>query len=640
MIGDWLAAVPPFLVVLAFIIIPGTVVRLAGWSARPVGLYFLAPAISVAIVAVSAALADVIGVPWSPLPVAVLTIVAGAAAYALRRWVGPEHPAPPAPRQVVAASAGFLAASVIIVAQLTSVFIGPEHISQTFDNVVHLNSIRYALDAGSASPWTIGATSDIGFYPNAWHALVTMSAAMTGAGVPVAVNATNVAIGAVVWPASCMALGAALFRDRATALVASGALATGFGAFPILLMFFGVLYPNATGYSLIAAGLAALCLLLRARSTPHRVRAAVLLLVVCAGVGLGHPNAFLALFALGTFSTLVVLMTAAMRARSRTTWIVNGAIGVVLLAAGAALWRFSRTPWEMSRWGPWQGTGDALREALFASPGDAPLTPLVSLLIVAGLIAAVVRPRWVVVVVPFAVAGFMFVLVSGTPRENFLREMVTNPWYNDSYRLAALLPIAAIPVATLGAVAVVSMARRLVRRLSVPRALPAVIAPIAAAALFSVGFGPNVLAMADSARVSYQYTETAPLLSTDEKELLSRLDDSIPPDAVIAANPWTGGSLAYALADREVLERHMFGSRSEDEELIDTRLRYISTDSRVCEAVTRLGVTHVLDFGSQNVFNDPGQGLDRRGLNDLEPSDELVLVDAEGSARLFKIEGC
>ncbi len=71
------------------------------------------------------------------------------------------------------------------------------------------------------------------------------------------------------------------------------------------------------------------------------------------------------------------------------------------------------------------------------------------------------------------------------------------------------------------------------------------------------------------------------------------------------------------------------------------RLSLIDSDPKVCEVVDRLGVDYVLDFGAQNVWNNPGVGLDRQGLYDLPASPHLVLIDEQGpNARLFRIEGC
>ncbi|TDN88387.1 DUF6541 family protein [Microbacterium sp. BK668] len=640
MSAEWLPAVPPFLLAAGLLIVPGLAVRLVGWNVRAVGPYLFVPAVSVAIVAVASNLAPVLRMPWSLLPVGLVTLLAVVGAWALRRWVGAETVPRPGVTTVVAAAGGLLLAAVILCWQLTTAFVAPGNVSQTFDNIVHLNSIRLALDTANSSAFQIGATSDIGFYPNAWHSVVTLTAQLSGAAVPVAVNAANLAIGGILWPASCMALAVAFFGPRRTALLASAALSTAFGAFPVLLMSFGVLYPNATGYAVVPAGLAAIWLLLAARGAAQRTRAAVLLLVVCAAIGLGHPNAFLALFALGTCMTLAQLIVVALTERSRRVWIVNGSIALVLLAVGAALWKFARTDPLMAQWGPWTGTWQAIGEGLLVSPRSFTPTIVASVLVLAGLVAAAMRPKRLVFVVPFAVALFMFVLVSGTGY-SFIRDAVTNPWYNDSFRLAALLPIAGIPVATLGAIAVVDAARAVTVRYRVPRAVVGGLAAVATVALFSVGFGPNAMTTVAWARSSYVLDGGSALLTADEMRLLERLDQSTPDDALILGNPWTGTSLALAIAGRDVVERHIFSARTPDELYLDEHLRDIGDDPAVCDAVRSVGADYVLDFGSQNVFNNPGSGTDRAGLNDLSPSGSLVLVDSEGErARLFRIEGC
>lgn len=641
MIQEWSVALPAFLVATAAFLLPGLIVLTAGWGASRVSVFFLAPAVSTAILAVSATLAPLVGLSWSALPVAVLTIVAAVVALLLRRWVGPEDLSRPGSLDVLLPLGAFLAAAAIVSAQLIWTFGRPENISQTFDAIVHLNTVAYAVDTTNASAFHIGATSDIPFYPNAWHSVAALAAVTTGAPVPVAVSAANIAIGAIAWPSSCVALAGAFFRGRTVALVSAAALSTGFGAFPMLLFFFGVLYPNAMAYAILPAGVAVVVWLLQATKASERVRWGVLLAVLCAGIGLGHPNAFLALFAFGAVIAVSVLLTEALRAGDRRTWISNGAIVTALLVFGVGLWRFSRTNYEMSRWGPWQSTAQSAGEALLLSPRAYPITLVVSALVIIGIVAIIRKPRLHLVALPYVVASFMFVLVSGTGVNNVLREMVTNPWYNDAYRLAALLPIAGIPVATLGAVVVADAGRELLARRSTPRLIVVAAGTVAALAVFSVGAGPNVLRTAADTRTAYAVTSASPLLTVEEEQLLSRLDETTPPDALIAGSPWTGTSLAYAVGEREVVEKHVFGSRTPDEIYLDERLRDIDVDPRVCEAVNALGVDYVLDFGSQNVWGNPAASVDRRGIEALPESSAFELVDSEGAdAKLYRIVGC
>ena len=158
--------------------------------------------------------------------------------------------------------------------------------------------------------------------------------------------------------------------------------------------------------------------------------------------------------------------------------------------------------------------------------------------------------------------------------------------------------------------------------------------------LFSVAVGPNVSGAIAQAQVAYRLDPSAALLTSDEAALLERLDDETPDDALIAGSPWTGTSLAYALAGRDVVELHVFGSRNADEIYVDEHLRDIDKDPRVCNAVRALGVSHVLDFGTQNVFNRDDAAADRAGIQNLAPGEHLELVDSQGDARLFQVVGC
>ena len=641
MSGSWSVIVMPLIVSILALTVPGAAVIATGWGARRLRLLALAPVVSLAILGVSATLAPLVGLDWSPLPIAIVTIVAVAAAFGLRRWVGPEPEDRTPPTAALWGTLSLVLAAVIVGLQLAYVFGGPSHISQTFDAIVHLNTVAFAVDTHDASAFHIGATSDIGFYPNGWHTVAALAAEVTGAAVPVAVNAANIALGAVAWPLSVVALSAALLSERTAVLVSSAALSTGFGAFPLLLMYFGVLYPNAMGYAVLPGGVAAVVHLLRSRGVAARVRAGVLVLAASAGVGLSHPNAFLAMVALGGAITVVELVSDAWRRASRRYWYLVVAILAALAVVVVGLWRFSRTNPEMSRWAPWQTTAQAVGEALLLSPHGYTITITISILIIVGLITIVRRPRLLIVAAPMTVASLLFVVASGTAGGNFVRELVTNPWYNDSYRLAALLPAAGIPVAVLGAVSIVDLAARGLRRAGAARGWRVTAAIVAVVVVFSVGVSPNILRAAADARGAYALTSTSPLLTSDEEALLERLPETTPADAVIAGSPWTGASLAYAIGDREVLRKHVFGSIGKDEEYLDNTLRNIDSDPKVCQVVDRLGVDYVLDFGAQNVWNNPGVGLERQGLYGLTPSAHLVLVDSQGpNARLFRIEGC
>jgi hypothetical protein len=644
MSSSWLEAVPAFLTAVAVLIVPGAIVALAGWGARRVEPFLFAPAISVAIVSVSAIIAPAIGVTWSLLPVMAMTLVTATVAFLLRRRVAGIQELPMmTPGRVWAVTAiALVAAGLVLAGQFVWAFSDPTAIAQRFDNIVHLNAVRLAIESGNASPFQIGSTSDITFYPSGWHSTVALTIESTGAPLPVAVNASNLAVVAVVWPWSLVALALTFFGARRAAIVASAALAPGFGLFPALFFNWGVLYPNALGYALIPATLAAIARVTRSTAPTARLRDAILMLVVVGGCTLSHPNALLATLAMGGAYALTHLALAANASPHRRAILTLTVTAVSLLAVSTLVWRIARTPPEHSGWSPWQSAAQSFGEGLLVSArGFAPSWVAV-VLIAAGLIAAIRKPTLLPAIAPFAAAVVLFVVASGFPIDHPLRQLLTNPWYNDPNRLAALLPIGAIPVATLGVVALSSWASSLwPGRSKASRWVRPLAWTVAAALLFSVAAGPNVATSLAQVREAYALTDDSLILSRAEQDLLERLPDEVEDDALIVGNPRTGTSLAYALAGVEVVEPHVFGSRTPEEKFLEEHLRDIETDPRVCVAIDDLGATHVLDFGDRDVMDDAALAASYAGMQNLTPSDHLVLVDSEGpDARLFRIDGC
>ena len=140
-----------------------------------------------------------------------------------------------------------------------------------------------------------------------------------------------------------------------------------------------------------------------------------------------------------------------------------------------------------------------------------------------------------------------------------------------------------------------------------------------------------------TAALAYRYTETSPLISTDERALLERLPEEVPDDALIIGSPWTGAGMAYAFADREVVMPHILMGMSSDEQEIMDELSRTGSEAEVCDAVERSGVDYVLNFGSQEIHGGEHR---YRGLERLGRSDLVTEIDAEGDAVLYQITGC
>lgn len=641
---EWFNAAGAVAVGAALMFVPGAVVVLAGFGWTPRALLG-SPGVSAALLAASAMVAPLVGLRWSLLPVALATaILSGIVFFVRRRWwsgatdlyarIGWWAP-------VIGGGIG----AVLVAYQLVHAFVGPTEISQTFDNVAHLNMVRWALDHGSASAFEIAKVTGAPFYPNGWASFASLVTSVSGTSIPVAVNSANIVIGALVWPASCMALAAAVFRGTRTAVVVSGVLAAAFGAFPILLFDFGVLYPNAFGYALLPGVLAVAIEFLGIaapaveRSRADVVRLGVLLVGLAGGLGLVHPNAFLALLALSAPLLIPWALQRQKRGERPQGWASPTIVVAVAYGVMAVIWLLARTPYALSRWAPWESQAQALGEGLLVAPRDLPVGWLAAGLLLIGLASSLRAPRGVAILAPWAMAMLLFVLAAGTDTHNYVREAITNPWNNDSYRLAALLPTAAIPVATAGALVVVGAVRHWLHRRSAPAVVTRTVAVVGLVVLALPSHGPDVLGEITRAQAVYRATSTSALLTTDERALLDRMAKETPPDALIAGNPGTGTSLAYAIANRMVVQPHIFSPLTADEQFINLNLVHIETDPRVCQAVDRVGVDFVLDFGRQDVHNRPD--LDYDGIENLSPSPHLALVDSQGSeAKLFRIQGC
>jgi hypothetical protein len=139
------------------------------------------------------------------------------------------------------------------------------------------------------------------------------------------------------------------------------------------------------------------------------------------------------------------------------------------------------------------------------------------------------------------------------------------------------------------------------------------------------------------ASYSYYLGPDSPLISSDEMTLMGRIDEHVQPGVTIAGSPYTGASLAYALADRPVLMPHLLMEITDDLETVNEGLADAEAGDEVCQALDRLGAGFVLDFGDVRIIDS---GMDLSGLEGLEDSDAVRLVDEQGTARLYEIVAC
>ena len=718
---EWLTLALPMAWCLLLILVPGALVTLSV-RMRGFDAVALAPAVSIALVAVSAMAAPMLGFRWSwwiPLAAgAVTAVVAGLIAWALRRWGVADFPVPRAlpPGRPVAAEAAsrrgrrtgragrerrtdedladdagtpsagspaagplppsrwfsreqgaywiaLVLAAAMMLRQLTNAVGAPGWFSQTFDNNFHLNAVRYIAETGNGSSLSVSEMTSGGtpatFYPAAWHDVVALLFAGPGAStVPEATNAMILVVGAVVWPLSILFLLRSMMRFNLPTVLVSAAVLTGFSAFPLLLIFFGVLYPNFLGLALVPAGLGVALNLFRVGGARRLSTAQAVLIGVPAalGIALAHPNALMSLLVMALPIIVIrgaLQIWAAVRGNV-AVWlgVVQAVLAAALVVAVWILWGIVRPEEGAATWEPAASDSQAFGEALLNSPLS--LTPAqwaVSILVFLGIAAVLATRRNLWALLTFGVVVYFYVAVRYLDWDQD-RMWVTGVWYNDPYRLAALVPLAAIPLAVLGVqwVCRAILDSRPARRLAgarEPWTQGARSGHVALglgvlALVLAVGatqFSRPISVMMDNAYWTYYPGEDAPLVDADELDVLENLDDYVPEDATVVVNPWTGGSLAYALSDREVTAHHTLYTKTAEDDVLDGYLNRAATDPRVCEVVEDLDAYYVLDFGDQEINGGYHLGA-YQGLQDLEEDGVAETVYGSGDARLLEVTAC
>lgn len=660
---SWVATLPIILACAALLFAPGFAVTTA-MGLRGLPAWAGAPVVTVALTSVTAIVAGTAGVPWSILPVLAVVAVVSLAVWLGRKLLNNKlsYETPPwrfkPTRAALVQITGFGAGALIIANQLRRAFGSPLNISQTFDNIFHLNAVRFILDTHNASSLYIGQMTEPGaaptFYPAAWHGMVAVSVQLTGAPLSAATNMFNIVVAAAVWTLGCMLLVRTVVGVKPWVIGFSAILAASFTSFPLLLLDFGVLYPNFLSIAFLPFSMAAVAVFFGLGSEPawHPLARFAAAPLAAIGVAIAHPNGAMTLVALAIPVVLYAFVNRyVIAALWKTRWIET-ATAVLGLAVGAfavsKAWKILRPEESASTWAPFNRPSDAIGEILTNSAMNRPIALVVSLLMTAGLYAIFRTGRHYWLLGCFAVTAYLYIVVSSFPQGDF-RMLITGVWYNDSYRIAAILPVTALPLAAVGFGFLwdksVAWARDSPRAARLQQAVkPKTInvlnisAGVVAIAILTIGMqGSTMTYEVSSTAGNYRESPDSPLVSTDELKLINELGVLVPPNDVIATSPWTGASMAFALGDRLTTSKHTFDIHSPDIDIVNNYLREADTNPEVCPAAKRTGVRFALDFGTHEVHG--GRHI-YPGLDDLADSPAFELVAKVGDAKLFKLIAC
>ena len=643
--GEWAAALPVTIVTLLLVLVPG-VAALRGAGVRGLAMIAFAPLLSIAGIAVAAIVLGAARIPWSPASLGVVLLLVVALAWILGRVLGLPADGASARTETrrwllpLGLGLGILFGAWRLIAYIQD----PVGISQTNDAVFHMNAVRYILDTGNASSLHVsGVIGGQGFYPGAWHAVVSAVVAITGAPIPLAANAFTLVIGAVIWPLGLAWLTRTLTgsaRVAGIAAVLSGALQL----YPLLMFQWGVLFPNALSVAVLPAAVAVV-LVLPAWYRPERaahswIRGVLFVGIALAALALAQPAA------LPVWGLVCVIWFThrLLSAPSRIGRAPRIAVIVIAWVALGVAWVLLAGGTGGSHWPPFRSKFEAIVDVLLNSQLRVAPAWGITLLMLIGVVVVARRPtlRWFGVV--WVALSVLYGLVAsvGMP---LVRDVLLAPWYADPYRIAAFAPLAVIPLAALGLDLLASWSTRaLGRREDHDEGSVRAVAGIAVAAagmLLIVCLRPVPMPAflegtydAESRYITADDT----YLNVDERSLLEALPEYVEPGSRVIANPSSGAGFGYMLSGVDVFPRTWSPPRTAAWATIASSLRDVGTDTEVCDALDAYGhPEYVLDFG-------PGERAPGRfrmpGMTDFAGKPGFERVAERGDVSLWRITAC
>lgn len=578
---------------------------------------------------------------------------------------------------------------------------GPASYFQAYDNLSHMSSVKAAIDTGWYSPFGLNAYYDLGaaapydtnpsgFYPSGWLCIVTLAADLLNTPVALAENAVNAVFMGVALPAGACFFLCWLLREHECALPWAGVLVLGFAAFPWGILNFGPLYPNLAGYTM-ALPVSALFALFFEPGMAKRERAAVAVafLLAALGMALTHPNVVFVVYVfMVPYVAWCAYSWAARNPRfAQKRWARFLAAALVLFA-GVMLWIAAYHAPAFSgilaykNWWAFMSKRAALANFLLLSLHETPAQPALALLVVAGCLYAFKHREFLWLVVSYCVSAVMY--AANVSTDGFLKNFLTGFWYEDSYRICAMVALFALPLACLGLAWVIEWASRHVGTRHSSHGVsnagkaacgnvlhggmqhagsqplwPAVLTTCIVAVLvyfpnFTLpGVGRVETALGNAGDAVAYRNDTSRLddaLNADERAFLQEVKRVVPEGELILNHPYDGSAFAFANEDLRVYYRLLGiynGSTRETEtsKVIRNGLCNIATDAQVREAVNFTGAHYLLmlDQGDQDsedhrrylISYHPENWPGIESIDDETPGFEVVL--SEGDMRLYRI---
>lgn len=589
------SAVPTLFVAVLVMAVPGLLTGFAaglrGWA-----LAGLTPLLSYAIGGLTGPWTAALGLPFTPLTYLLATAVFAGVAWGLRTLTRRRWPREPEPG--LWARRGHLAViACLVLAAAAGMYAAVQGMGtlgalpQGFDAVYHGNAVRYIADTGDGGLFGTSKVNWWGdalpvFYPNAYHLLASVTYRLSGASIPLTLDANTVLLPGLL--ALSLVTLVREFRGRA---VFAGAVALTAVA-PVMSVYEsmnrGPLLPFLLGLALTPLAAVALRRYLE-RPAPDTgfvlVLGAVGLLCIHSSTlfgGILFAGPLLVQRWLTSWRRigpdLLALIPIAV-AGVVVAWLqLSGALG---LATGAIPYYGWPSEWRAST-------------ALGALLGFQHYEPHPQIWLSVALFLGIVffaragALRWIGLTAAVTGLAYMAVASSDSP----LVHALSRPWWDDPYRFFSM---AAVPLSVLAAHGLASTQAWLRDRL--PR-IPAVAIAVVVLLGFTV-LSHGLYAPSNSARIASGYRAADPLtlrVTPGEAQAMEELGKLAKPGDWVMNDRFDGTAWTYALSGVRVVAGHFDETLPpSDAVLLAAHFREYPTNTAVRAAVKRLDIHWVIE---------------------------------------------
>jgi hypothetical protein len=416
----------------------------------------------------------------------------------------------------------------------------------------------------------------------------------------------------------------------------------------VLIGTWGVLWPNALGLALAPAGVALGMSVLRVSDgdTFGPVRRWLFGAAGAWAIAIAHPNSAFSVALICLFPLIVLIGPYVVRQWSRhtlaTTATLLGVLVLVVIALSLASTRGPLRVMENQYWPLWQTPQQAVLSAFNNSTnGVVAAEWILAAFLVIGAVTCFVwrQRRWLV----WAELVIAALYIASTAIGSHLTRPFTGPWYNDSYRFAATLPIVAIPIITMGVLAAGALLYRAVSRLSVTTrpalavALPLAVGVVVAGATAAQNGPSNVHAVAKEFSSSGAETFVSPA----KLQFLETVARLVPSSAVVADDPFAGSAYLYSLSGTRVLFPYAgVGGNNPNVAYLARNLVHLKQDPLACALVRRYDVGYMIVVPDAYLNKHQLPGFYGTGVTYPAPDSGFRLMAADGPERLYKITIC